>query len=75
MMAKLKFFAANWQHYWKVLIASLPMLLYVGTEVYQAFQNANLNGLEGKDVVIIVIAAVTAYSVYAKGNEPLPEGV
>jgi hypothetical protein len=74
MKAKLKWFAKNWPHYWKTIIASLPMVLYVGTEVYQAFQNASLDGLEPKDIVVIVIAGLTAVSVWAKQNAPLVEG-
>ena len=58
--------------YWKSLIALVPVILFVGTEVVQAIQNASVDGLETKDAITIVIAAVTAYFVYRKTNAPQP---
>ena len=64
----------NLSRYWKALIAALPAVVYVGSEIVQAIDNGAADGtLNRTDVGNIVMAALAAVLVYAKANTP-PKG-
>jgi hypothetical protein len=55
--------------YWKAIISTAPLVVYVGTEVVQDLHVAGADGsLTASDLVKVVMLAATAYGVYKKTN-------
>ena len=57
--------------YWKAAIATVPVVVFVGTEAVQALSNGAADGtLTAGDLFACALAGITAFTVYAKGNAP-----
>lgn len=55
--------------YWKVIVSTVPMVLYVGTELVQDLHVAGADGkLDVTDVYKVAVLVATSYAVYKKAN-------
>ena len=69
MKTKLIELARKAPEYWKAILAVVPVVAFVGTEVVQAIANGAEDGsLTSGDAYRIVVVAVSAYMVYQKAN-------
>lgn len=74
-MDKLIALAQKAPYYWKTILAAVPVVAFVGTEVVQAVANGAEDGsFSAGDGYRIVTVGVAAYLVYRKTNKPLPAG-